>query len=56
LVAFGQRELLEVVDITDFVAVQRSHLAEPGLRHLTMPAERIYLPADASIARHLKLD
>ena len=56
LVAFGKRELLEVVDMTDFVAVQRSHLAEPELRQLTMPVERIYLPADASIARHLKLD
>jgi hypothetical protein len=56
LVAFGKRELLEVVDMTDFVVVQRSHLAEPELRRLTMPVERIYLPADASIARHLKLD
>ena len=55
LVAFGKHELLEVVDMTDFVATQRSHLTEPGLRHLTMPVERVYLPDDASVARHLKL-
>src|SRR5262249_52713462 len=56
LAAFGKRELLEVIDMTDFVAVQRSHLVEPGLCQLMMPMERIYLPADSSIARHLKLD
>ena len=36
LVAFGKRELLEVVDMTDFVAAQRAHLADAGLRHLRM--------------------
>ena len=55
LVAFGKRELLEVVDMTDFVAAQRANLADAGLHHLRMPVERIYLPADTSIARHLKL-
>jgi hypothetical protein len=56
LKAFGKRELLEVVDMTNFVAVQRSHLAEPGLPQLRMPVERTYMPADAAIAGHLTLD
>jgi hypothetical protein len=54
--AFGKHELLEVVDMTEFVAEQRSHLVEPGLPQVSMPVERTYIPADASIARHVKLD
>jgi hypothetical protein len=55
LEAFGRHELLEIIDMTDFVAEQRLHLVEPGLARLKLPAERTYVP-DASIARRLKLD
>jgi len=54
--AFGRRELLEVIDMTDFVAEQRSHLRHAELPQLKTPMERVYVPQDASIARHLKLD
>src|SRR5262245_45754703 len=55
LEAFGSRELLEVIDMTGFVAQQRSHLRQDELAQLKTPMERIYVPHDASIARHLKL-
>jgi hypothetical protein len=54
--AFGRRELLEVVDMTNFVAEQKSHLRQAELAQLKTPTERIYVPDDASIARHLELD
>jgi len=54
--AFGRRELLEVIDMTNFVAEQRSHLRQAGLAQLKTPSEGIYVPHDAAIARHLKLD
>ena len=56
LEAFGRRELLEVIDMTGFVAQQRSHLRQAELAQLKTPMERIYVPHDASIASHLKLD
>lgn len=54
--AFGKRELLEVIDMTEFVTAQRSQLQHAGLTELKTPAERVYQPAGASIARQLKLD
>jgi hypothetical protein len=53
--AFGRHELLEVIDMTDFVAEQRPHLRH-AIAHLKTPTERVYVPHDASVARHLKLD
>ena len=55
LEAFGRCELLEVIDMTNFVAEQRSHL-QRELAQLKTPIERIYVPDDASIARYVKLD
>ena len=42
LAGFGQRELLEVIDLTDFVAVQRARLTTGGLSDLETPTERVY--------------
>lgn len=42
--AFGTRELLEVIDLTDFVAEQREMLASRGTGALVTPAERVYTP------------
>jgi Domain of unknown function (DUF4291) len=53
---FGKRELIEVIDMTDFVAGQRELLSCVGVRELKTPAERVYVPADEAIARRLKLD
>jgi Domain of unknown function (DUF4291) len=54
--AFGKRELIEVINLTDFVAMQRSNLARAGLALLKTPVELIYIPTEASTVRHLKLD
>lgn len=56
LTAFGTRELLEVIDLSVFVAEQRQRLASGGLRELVCPQERVYRPADPAIAGHLGLD
>ena len=53
---FGKRELIEVIDMTEFVAAQRELLSRVGIGELRTPVERIYGPADDAIARHLKLD
>jgi hypothetical protein len=56
LEAFGQRELLEVIDMTDFVAEQRPYQSGPDLPKLHTPAEQVYSPGGAGIAGRLKLD
>jgi hypothetical protein len=56
LEAFGRRELLDVIDMTEFVAAQRQQLSTVGLAQLKMPVERKYVPDDPVIARRLKLD
>jgi hypothetical protein len=56
LEAFGKRELLNVADMTAFVAEQREELRRNGVARLITPAERTYVPGDAAIARRLMLD
>jgi len=56
LAEYGKRELLEVVDLTEFVAAQREQLLRVGIARLATPVEQIYLPSETSIARRLKLD
>src|SRR5262249_17791388 len=53
---FGKRELLEVIDVTEFVAGQRIRLSSLGFAGLTTPSERAYIPADPAIAQKLMLD
>ena len=55
LEAFGQRELLEVIDLTEFVAEQRANASASGLSALLTPTERVYAPADAAVVRRLGL-
>jgi hypothetical protein len=56
LEAFGKRELLEVIDMTGFVATQREVLKRAGVAQLRIPAERTYVPDDRSIAQRMGLD
>jgi Domain of unknown function (DUF4291) len=56
LEAFGKRELLDVIDMTAFVAAQRDELQRKGVAQLRTPAERTYVPGDAAIAKRLMLD
>jgi hypothetical protein len=53
---FGRRELLEVIDLSAFVAEQRSRLASSGVDALVAPRERVYLPASAAVIAQLGLD
>jgi hypothetical protein len=46
---YGEQDLLSIEDITPFVAEQRQHLAA-GFTELTIPAERVYCPADTQAA------
>jgi hypothetical protein len=55
LQAFGRRELLEVIDMTAFVAEQRGRLSSLGQASLSTPSERIYFPADPGLGRKLSL-
>ncbi|HYH63981.1 MAG TPA: DUF4291 domain-containing protein [Urbifossiella sp.] len=56
LEAFGRRELVEVVDLSDFVAEQRAVLAERGVSALVTPRERVYTPANPAVAARLGLE
>ncbi|MFO0881093.1 MAG: DUF4291 domain-containing protein [Gemmataceae bacterium] len=55
LEAFGRRELVEVIDLSAFVAEQRERLASGGVADLVTPRERVYRPADTAIALRLGL-
>lgn len=44
LEAFGQRELLEVIDLSEFVAEQRMRLRKEGAAAVETPRERVYVP------------
>ena len=55
LEAFARRELLEVIDLSDFVTEQRERLAASGPSAIVTPRERVYRPADPSIAVKLQL-
>lgn len=54
LEAFGKRELVEVIDLSDFVAEQRARRSAGDALHT--PRERVYRPADEAIAARLRLD
>jgi hypothetical protein len=55
LAAFGKHELLEVLDISDFVAEQRACLTQHGEAALCTPQERSYRPADPTLEQTLGL-
>ena len=50
---FGNRELLEVIDMTQFVAEQRAHAAAAGCANLRTPVELVYVPPDPDVAKRL---
>jgi uncharacterized protein DUF4291 len=53
---FGKRELLEVIDMTAFVAEQLELLSRVGVSELRTPVERVYVPGEEAIARRSKFD
>lgn len=52
---FATREMLEVIDMTDFVKEQRGHAAAPRYNALMVPRERIYKPASDAARRAVGL-
>jgi hypothetical protein len=56
LQALGRTELLEVIDLTDFVAKQRAALAAGHRDALVTPTERVYTPANNAVRLALELD
>jgi hypothetical protein len=55
MVDFALRELLEVIDLTGFVAEQRQVLHSKGISALHTPRERVYLPSDLAVRCKLGL-
>jgi len=49
---YGRDAILEIEDISEFVAEQRAHIGSPELQ---TPLEKIYQPADPTIAARLRL-
>ena len=54
LEAFGRRELVEVMDVSEFVMEQRMRLANVG-SPLVTPQERVYRPTDPAVAARVRL-
>ena len=56
LESFAARELVEVLDLSEFVAEQREILALVGIESLLTPRERVYVPSDSTITARVGLD
>ena len=53
--AFATTELVDVIDLTAFVGVQRERLATGGVSAIETPRERVYRPAGPPLAARLGL-
>jgi hypothetical protein len=51
LEAYGEREIVQIIDMSAFVAEQRSNVHEWKAGKLLTPSERVYMPADPNIAK-----
>jgi hypothetical protein len=52
---YGKQELLEVIDLTEFVAEQRPQALAVDFGQLRTPREDVFLPADPALAARLGL-
>lgn len=55
LEAFGRREVVEAIDLSEFVAEQRARFASGGVSAIETPRERVYQPANPDVAARLRL-
>lgn len=53
--AYGRKEALEIVDVSEFVAEQRAN-ARGGATQLLTPVERVYVPADPIVSARIGID
>jgi hypothetical protein len=51
LEAYGKREIIQIIDMSAFVAEQRSNVHQWKTGKLMTPIERVYLPADPNVVR-----
>lgn len=55
LEAYGKREAIEIIDVSDFVAQQRENIGCGSIGELFTPTERAYVPTDAKVAAQIGL-
>lgn len=55
LASLGKQELVEVIDVSEFVREQRAALSSSGVAALVTPRERVYRPRDEDVAARLRL-
>jgi hypothetical protein len=53
---YRKRQLVEVIDVSDFVAGQRVNVETRADGRLVTPLERVYAPNDPGIAKRIGLD
>lgn len=51
LEGYGKREVVEIIDMSEFVVSQRENVARERLAELMTPRERPYFPGDTAAAR-----
>ena len=56
LEAFGKREAVEILDVSDFVAEQREQIGDWKSGSLMTPSERVYRPVVLEAAENVGLD
>ncbi len=56
LKAYGNEEIIDVLDLTTFIEEQRPNSTTSRLSELIMPVERVYIPDDPNTRIRLKLD
>ena len=56
LESFNEHWILGIEDITDFVLLQYQHVLGKTIDELMSPSERVYIPSDPDIVRHIGLD
>jgi len=54
--AYGRREVVEILDMSGFVATQRENCTHERLKDLILPFERPYRPMREDIAHRIGLD
>lgn len=55
LEAYGKREAIEILDVSEFVAEQRTHVGSWRTADLSTPMEEVYLPCDSQVAERIGL-
>jgi len=56
LEAYGKCEAIEIIDVSDFVAEQRTNMSGWQTGTLMTPVERVYVPDDQRIAQQMGLN